>query len=106
MIYTNLHPSQEGIDFLIWFQDLACIPLKEMDHLHKVIDGILAERRALLKPIAIVVQTDSSPEQVTKVHSLLQKCVSSEVPFYYTFAGAANALSLVVSHYERRLRKA
>jgi acyl-CoA synthetase (NDP forming) len=95
----------EGIDFLILFQDLACIPLKEMDHLYKIVDGILAERRALLKPMAVVVQTDSSPEQVTKVHSLLQKCVSYEVPFYYSFASAADALSLVVSHNERRLRE-
>jgi hypothetical protein len=96
----------EGIDFLIWFQDLACIPLNEMDHIHKIIDGILTEGRAALKPIAIVVQTDSSPEQVKNVYSFLQKCVSSEVPVYYSFASAANAISLVLSHNERRLGKA
>ena len=96
----------EGIDFLIWFQDLAWIPLNEMDRMLKIIDGILTESRAALKPIAIVVQTDISPEQVKKVYSFLQKCVSSEVPIYYSFASAANAISLVLSHNERRLGKA
>ena len=96
----------EEIDFLIWFQDLACIPLNEMDHIHKIIDGILIESRAALKPIAIVVQTDSSPEQVKKAHYILQKCVSSEVPIYDSFARSANAISLVLSHNERRLGKA
>jgi len=92
----------EGIDFLIWFQDLACIPSDETD-LHKIIDGVVTESRAALKPIAIVVQTDSSPEQVKTVYSFLPKCVSSEVPIYYSFAGAANAISLVLNHNERRL---
>ena len=96
----------EGIDFLIWFQDLACIPLNKMDHIHKIIDGILTESKAASKPIAIVVQTDSSPEQVKTAQFFLQECVSSEVPVYHSFARAAHAISSVLSHHERRLGKA
>jgi acyl-CoA synthetase (NDP forming) len=96
----------EGIDFLIWFLDLAWIRFNEMDRMHKIIDGLLAESRAAAKPMAIVVQTEISPEQVKKVYSFLQKCVSSELPIYYSFASAANAINLVLSHNERRLGKA
>jgi hypothetical protein len=96
----------EGIDFLIWFLDLAWIQLNEMDRMLKIIDGILAETRAALKPAAIVVQTDISPEQVKKDFSFLQKCVSSGLPIYYSFASAANAINLVLSHNERRHGKA
>jgi acetyltransferase len=96
----------EEIDFLIWFLDLAWVPLNEMDRMHKIIDGILAESSVALKPIAIVVQTDISPEQVKKVYSFVKKCVSSELPIYYSFASAANAINLVLSHNERRLGKA
>lgn len=95
----------EGIDFLIWFIDLAWVPVNEMENVHKMIDGIMAESRGALKPMAIVAQTDISPEQIKKVGSFLEKCVSSELPVYYSFGTAANALHLVVSHNERRLGK-
>ena len=95
----------EGIDFLIWFIDLAWIPLSEMDRIHQIIDGILTESRAALKPIAIVVQTDTSPEQVKKNYSFVQKCVSSELPVYYSFASAANAIHLALKHNERKFGK-
>ena len=95
----------EGIDFLIWFLDLAWIPFNEMDRMHRIIDGILAESRAAFKPIAIVLQTDITPEQVKKLYFFLQKCVSSELPIYYSFASAANAIDLLLSRNERRLGK-
>jgi acyl-CoA synthetase (NDP forming) len=96
----------QEIDFLICFLELAWIPLNEMDRMHKIIDGMLAESRAALKPLGIVAQTDISPEQVTKDYSFLQKCVSSWLPIYYSFAGAAHAINLVLTHNERRLGSA
>jgi acyl-CoA synthetase (NDP forming) len=96
----------EGIDFLIWFLDVLWVRLNEMDRVHKIIERILAESKAALKPLAIVVQTDISPEQTKKGYSFVQKCVAFELPIYYSFASAANAISLVLSHNERRLSKA
>jgi acyl-CoA synthetase (NDP forming) len=95
----------EEIDFLIWFLDLAWVELNEMDRMHKIVDGILAESRAALKPIAIVIRTDISPELAKKVYSFAQKCVSSELPIYYSFASAANAINLVLRQNDRRLGK-
>jgi hypothetical protein len=66
---------------------------------------MLAESRAALKPIAIVVQTDISPEQAKKAYSFIEKCVSTELPIYYSFASAANAINVVLSHKEKRLGK-
>ena len=95
----------EGIDFLIWFLDLGWVPLSVMNLMHEIVDGILAESRAVLKPIAIVVQTDISPEQAKKGYLFVEKCVSSELPIYYSFASAANAINLLLTHNERRLGK-
>jgi acyl-CoA synthetase (NDP forming) len=95
----------EGIDFLIWFFDLTWVLLIEMDRIHEILRGILAESRAASKPIAIVIRTDISPEQAKKVYSFVQKCVSLELPIYYSFASAANAMNLVLSYHERRLGK-
>jgi acyl-CoA synthetase (NDP forming) len=96
----------EEIDFLIWFLDLAWIQLKEMNRMHKIIDGILAESKSALKPMAVVVQPDISPKEIQKHYSFLQKCVSSDLPIYFSFASAANAINLVLSHNERRPGKA
>jgi acyl-CoA synthetase (NDP forming) len=90
----------EGIDFIIWFLNLAWVPLSVMDRMHKILDGMLTESREALKPIAIVVQADIWPEQGKKVYSFVQKCVSSELPIYYSFASAADAINLVLSHNE------
>jgi acyl-CoA synthetase (NDP forming) len=92
----------EEIDILMWFLYLSWIPLNEMNRMHKIIDGIVAESRAALKPIGIVVQTDISPKEVNKDYYFIQKCVSSELPVYYCFGSAANAINLVLSHNERR----
>jgi acyl-CoA synthetase (NDP forming) len=95
----------EGIDFLIWFPNLPWVPLSEMHLMHEVLDGIISESRAASKPLAIVLQANVSPEQVKKFYSFAQKCVSSELPVYYSFASAANAINLVLNHHERRLGK-
>jgi acyl-CoA synthetase (NDP forming) len=92
----------EGIDFLIFFLDLAWVPLSVMNLVHKIIDGMLAESGAALKPIAIVVQLDISPEQVEKAYSFVQKCVSSGLPVYYSFDSAANAVKLLLTRNEKR----
>jgi hypothetical protein len=95
----------EGIDFLIWFLDLAWIHFNEIDLVHNIMEGIVAESRAASKHVAVVVQADISPEQVKKHDSFVQKCVSSKLPIYYSFAGSANAINLVLSYRERRLGK-
>jgi len=95
----------EGIDFLIWFPNLAWVELSEMHRMYKIVDGILKESRAASKPIAVVVRTDILPELAKKVYSFAQKCVSSELPIYYSFASAANAIDLLLRHKERRLGK-
>jgi hypothetical protein len=93
----------EGIDFLIWFLDLAWIALDEMAYMQNTIDGILAETGEASKPMAIVVQTGNSSEQAKKLYLFLKKCVSCELPVYYSFSSASNAISLFFNHSERWL---
>jgi acyl-CoA synthetase (NDP forming) len=95
----------EGIDLLIWFLELGMGPLRVTALANEILDGILEESRAASKPIAIVIRTDILPELAKKVYSFAQKCVSSELPIYYSFASAANAIDLLLRHNERRLGK-
>jgi acyl-CoA synthetase (NDP forming) len=95
----------EGIDFLIWFLELGMGPLRVTALANEILDGILKESRAASKPIAVVVRTDILPELAKKVYSFAQRCVSSELPIYYSFASAANAIDLLLRHNERRLGK-
>ena len=95
----------EEIDFLICFLDPPSFVFSIMDGIHEILEGILVAGRMVSKPVAIVVQTDISPEGAKKAHSFMQKCASSELPVYYSFASAANAINLVLTHNERRLGK-
>ncbi len=88
----------EGIDFLVWFMNPAWIPQSLSEQMHEAVDRILAESQANSKSLAIMVETSLSPEEAKKTLPFVQKCVSSRVPVYYSFASTANAISLFLNH--------
>ncbi len=90
----------EGIDFMIWFLDPSWVPLSAMDLMYEIIDGLTEENRSVLKPVAVVIEKFTFLEQGKKINLFTEKCVSSELPVYYSFAGAANAINLVLSHHK------
>jgi acyl-CoA synthetase (NDP forming) len=95
----------EGIDFVIWFLDLAWIPAEEMEYMPTRIERIIAECRGASKPVAAVVQADISWDQIEKLHFFLEKCISFDLPVYYTFAAAAHAIDLVLRRNEKSSEK-
>ncbi len=96
----------EGADFLVKFiitgQSSQVGGIKS-DLSSLITGGTLAKDRQSSKPVAIVLQPSILPEETMGDFALLQECVSSRLPVYYSFASAANAINLVLSHSENRL---
>jgi acyl-CoA synthetase (NDP forming) len=94
----------DGIDFLVWFMRMGQsqqagglrVNSPMMGGLFSVGGGESS------KPLAVVLEPSILPEESRGIFTLLQKYVSSELPVYYSFASAANAIDLVLSYYENR----
>ena len=65
---------------------------------------MLEASEAASKPLAVVLQTGISPEEVKETYAVTQKSVALGVPVYYSFADAAHSLNLYLSHKESKLR--
>ncbi len=102
---VNIISRWEGVDFLIGFFSPGHTPPSVRSRIPEMVDGMLEGSRASSKPMAIVFQLSNLPEEAKEILPLIQKCVSSRLPIYDSFAGAANAISLVLSHNENRPSK-
>ena len=56
-------------------------------------------------PVGMVIETSISPEEEKIPFPIIQRCVSMGVAVYFSFARAAYAINLVMSHYERQVEK-
>ena len=95
----------EGIDFLIWFMRPSLARPSLRSKMFEMVDGMLKGSSAGSKPMAIVLEPRILPQEVEEFLPLTQKYVSSGLPVYHSFAGAANAIRLVLSHSENQLGK-
>ncbi|MFC1912963.1 acetate--CoA ligase family protein [Chloroflexota bacterium] len=89
----------EGIDLLVmfirtgqWAQQTDAI-----GHPSLVLSGFLNEAIPITKPVAIVLEPSVLPQESKGIYNALQDCAAARLPVYYTFAGAANAINLVMS---------
>ncbi len=99
---TSIISRWEEIDFLIGFMSPSRLPPGLKGGMFEVVRGILEGSRAGSKPMAMVLEPSILPEEAKEILPLIQKCVSFGVPVYYSFAGAASAISLVLSYNENR----
>jgi len=88
----------EGIDFLIGFLRPSLALPSARSQMFEMVDIMLEVRKAGSKPVAMVLQPSILPEEAKEILPIIQKCVFSGLPVYQSFAGAANAISLVLSH--------
>jgi len=54
------------------------------------------------KPMAIVIVTSIVPEEANSIFEPIKGYAAAGYPLYFSFAGAANAIALALTHYERR----
>jgi len=54
------------------------------------------------KPVAIVVLTSVIPEEASKIYQYIRHHVDEGFPVYFSFASAAHAIDLVLTHHERQ----
>ena len=93
----------EGIDCIIGFlmafsrQSIMAGGLMSL-----ATEGILGGSKVASKPMGMMFEPRILPEEVELVFPLMEKFVSSGVPLYYSFARAAQALSLYLDYQETR----
>jgi len=93
----------ESIDFLIGFLDLGGFASPQSlrsGALSRWADGMFEMIPASSKPIAMVPQLSVVPEDVNELMIIAQAFVSSQVPTYMSFAGAANSINLLLTYKE------
>ncbi|MFC2051519.1 acetate--CoA ligase family protein [Chloroflexota bacterium] len=91
----------EGVDFLVKFLRIAQFGHPE-GQFSQVIKGFLTKSRITSLPTAVVLDSIVMPEEAEGTLSAIQECASSRLPVYHSFGGAAKAIDLVLSYYERR----
>ncbi|MFC1904740.1 acetate--CoA ligase family protein [Chloroflexota bacterium] len=95
----------EDIDSVVGFMVPSLLSPKVMPLLFQMVDGMLEAHRASSKPMAMVIVPGMLPEEAQNTFPLIQKCVDSGLTVYSSYAGAAVAINLVLSHNENRLAK-
>ncbi len=58
-----------------------------------------------LKPVAIVILTSILPAEATKIYEYIKHYADDGYPLYFSFASAAHAIDLALTHYERHAFK-
>lgn len=92
----------EEIDFIIGFLRPIGASPSARRRMVQIVDEMLKAARAASKPMGIVFESSFLPKQPKELYTFIQQCVSFRVPVYYSFAGSAHAISLVLSYYESR----
>jgi acyl-CoA synthetase (NDP forming) len=100
---VNIISRWKGIDFLIGFLDLSgfaggAAAAQWVDG----VDGMLEASRKSSKPMAMVMQLGTVPEDAKAVLALSQRFIQAQLPTYLSFSGAANSINLMLTHNENR----
>ena len=99
----------EGIDFIVKFIRIGQFtqPGDITNHLSRVIEHLSAmvKVRTDSKPMAMVLEPSILPEEEKEIFPIIQKSVSYGLPVYYSFAGAANAINLILNYNENHSGK-
>lgn len=92
----------EGADFLVKFirTSQSAQPGGISGQSSLILSGSCERHEQSCKPVAIVLEPSILPEEAEGDLALLRECVASGLPVYHSFASAASAIDLVLSHSE------
>lgn len=96
----------EGTDFVVTFIRTGqfVLPWLSESRIHMLVGRFWVKRDRLIKPVAMVLEPSILPQEQGAIFAAIQECTSSGLPVYYSFAAAANAINLVLTHAESQSR--
>ncbi len=97
----------EGADFMVTFIRTGQFTTYHTaeDHVNLLMSRFSVKQGQLPKPLAMVIEPSVMPEEAEAILTAIRGAVASELPVYYSFAAAANAINLVLNQAERHSSK-
>jgi acyl-CoA synthetase (NDP forming) len=97
----------EGADFMVTFIRTGQFTTYRTaeEHVNLLMSRFSVKQGMLPKPLAMVIEPSVMPEEAEAILTAIRGAIASELPVYYSFATAANAISLVLNHSERQSKK-
>jgi len=94
-----------GADFLVKFvrSGQSALSAGPPGQTFPMLGGTSGKDEQCSKPVAMVLEPSILPEEAKVNFALLRECVSARLPVYYSFASAANAINLILTHNEREM---
>jgi acyl-CoA synthetase (NDP forming) len=91
-----------GIDFITVYLGAGIMPPKLRDMIPQLIREVFEARKEESKPLAMVFVPSIVPDEAAASFPVIEKLVSLKWPVFYSFAGAASAISKVIQYREAR----
>jgi acyl-CoA synthetase (NDP forming) len=97
----------EGADFMVTFIRTGQFTTYRTaeDHVNLLMSRFSVKQGMLPKPLAMVIEPSVMPEEAEAILAAIRGAIASELPVYYSFATAANAINLVLNHAEKRSKE-
>ncbi len=95
---TSIVLGWERVDFLTFFLSAVLLPEGMKRMILPMVDSLRKVSAELSKPMTIVFKHSIFPEEAMTLFPIVQKIVSLGLPVYFSFAGNARAIDLVLSH--------
>jgi acyl-CoA synthetase (NDP forming) len=98
----------QGADFVVLFVrtgQFTASRISDNQLRHLLMSRFPIKQGQFPKPVAMVIEPSIVPEEAEAILTAIQGSVSSGLPVYYSFASAATAINLVLSHAETRSRR-
>jgi acyl-CoA synthetase (NDP forming) len=94
----------EGTDFIVTFVRTGQFTTTRVseNHLNQLMSRFSIKQNLLPKPMAMVLEPSILPDEAKALLDVISTCISSEIPVYYSFAAAANAINLVLNYTDQR----
>jgi acyl-CoA synthetase (NDP forming) len=93
----------QGADFLIMFVrtgQFTASRISDNQLRHLLMSRFPIKQGQFPKPVAMVIEPSIMPQEAKAILSAIDNSVSSGLPVYFSFASAATAINLVLSHAE------
>jgi acyl-CoA synthetase (NDP forming) len=99
--------SWEGADFIVAFIRTGqfTTPRIAEDHVNLLISRFSIKQGLLPKPLAMVLEPSILPNEAEAILAAIRNSISFGLPVYFSFATAANAISLALDHAHKHAKK-